>query len=109
MFVPIDQVKVGVANFVEREIATKATGLQKFLSYCAVPLVGRTIDGYAAQFSQNPVMALFFNDNKEVNIDELYNMAKSAVRKSGQFTVYGIILGETDIDRIYNYIKQATA
>jgi hypothetical protein len=31
-------------------------------------------------------------------------MAKQAVRKSGQFAVYGVLLDETDIDKIYTYI-----
>ena len=105
MFVTVEQVKNGVVAFIEREIASKATGLQKFMAYCAMPLAGRTVENYASTAKGNAITAVFFNDNGDVNIDELYNMAKSAVRKSGQFTMYGVILGETDIDKIYNYIK----
>ena len=105
MFVTIDQVKNGVAVFVEREIAAKAVGVQKFLSYMAIPFVGDAVVKYANAFRENPITAKVFNENGEVNIDELYSMAKDAVRKSGQFTVYGVILSETDIDKIYASIK----
>lgn len=105
MYATIDQVRNGVSAFVEREIATKAVGFQKFMTYMALPFVGDAVAKYANAFRENAMTAKLFNENGEVDIDELYNMAKSAVRKSGQFTVYGIILGETDIDKIYNYIK----
>ena len=105
MYATIEQVKNGVSAFVEREIAVKAVGFQKFMTYMALPFVGDAVVNYANTFRENALTAKLFNENGEVNLDELYNMAKSAVRKSGQFTVYGIILGETDIDKIYNNIK----
>lgn len=105
MYVTIDNVRNGVSVFVEREIAAKAVGVQKFITYMAIPLVGGAVVKYAQAFKENPITAKFFNENGEVDIDELYNMAKNAVRKSGQFTVYGVILGETDIDKIYANIK----
>ena len=105
MNVPIEQVKLGVLNFVEREIATKAVGAQKFLTYMALPIVGTTVEKYAKSFHENPATVTFFDENGAVDIDMLYNMAKEAVRKSGQFAVYGVILGESDIDKLYHYIK----
>lgn len=105
MYVTIDQVKNGAVSFVEREIAAKAVGFQKFMTYMALPFVGDAVVNYANTFRENAMTARLFNENGEVNLDEVYNMAKAAVRKSGQFTVYGVILGETDIDKIYNSIK----
>lgn len=107
MYVTIEQIKIGVAAFVEKEIASKAVGAQKFLTYMAIPLVGKTVDNYAKTLRQNPILSEYFNETGGVKIDEVYNMAKDAVRKSGQFTLYGVILGESDIDKIYNYIVQA--
>jgi hypothetical protein len=105
MYVSVDLVKNGLVTFVEKEIAAKATGVQKFLSYFAIPIVGKTTENYLQSFAKNPVTNSFFDGNGAVDIDALYNMAKEAVKKSGQFTVYGVILSETDIDKIYNYIK----
>ena len=58
------------------------------------------------QLKDNPILSDMFNENGDINADEVYNMAKQAVRKSGQFSVYGVILDETDIDKIYAYISR---
>ena len=51
---------------------------------------------------RNP--AILNKVSKAADIDEVYNMAKQAVRKSGQFSLYGVILNESDIDKLYSYI-----
>lgn len=109
MYVSVEQVKVGVANFVEYEIASKAVGFQKFMTYFAIPIIVKNIEEYAKRFSGNTVAVDFFDEHGNVNLDELYNMAKTSVKKSGQFTIYGVILGETDIDKLYNHIRSASA
>ena len=55
--------------------------------------------------SDIPMMRDLFDENKNLKIDEIYNMAKQAIKKSGQFTYFGIIFNETDNDKRYNYIK----
>ena len=49
-----------------------------------------------------------FDDNMNIDVDIVYNMAKEAVKKSGQFVMYGIVFNETDIDKLYSYIRQAS-
>ena len=105
MIVSVEQVKIGIANFIERELAMKATGGQKFLSYGVIPFIDEAVSYYLKKLISHPLAVLFFDDNGNIKADKLYNAAKSAVQKSGQFTVYGVILGETDIDKIYNYIQ----
>ena len=104
MFVNTQQVQIGVTNYIEQEIASKAVGFQKFATYFVLPKVNKVIEQYMIQLKDNPIVKDMFNENGDVNIDELYNMAKQAVRKSGQFAVYGVLLDESDIDKIYAYI-----
>ena len=104
MFVNTQQVQIGVTNFIEQEIASKAVGFQKFATYFVLPKVNKVIEQYMVQLKDNPIVSDMFNENGDINIDELYNMAKQAVRKSGQFAVYGVLLDESDIDKIYTYI-----
>ena len=104
MFVNTQQVQIGVTNFIEQEIASKAVGFQKFATYFVLPKVNKVIEQYMVQLKDNPIVSDMFNENGDINIDELYNMAKQAVRKSGQFAVYGVLLDESDIDKIYAYI-----
>lgn len=104
MFVNTQKVQIGVTNYIEQEIASKAVGFQKFATYFVLPKVNKVIEQYMIQLKDNPIVKDMFNENGDINIDELYNMAKQAVRKSGQFAVYGVLLDEGDIDKIYAYI-----
>ena len=46
-------------------------------------------------------------DNKSfnINLDELYNDAKNAAKKTGKFNLSGIIFSEDDFVKMYDYIK----
>lgn len=106
MFVNTERIQIGVTNYIEQEIASKAVGFQKFITYFALPKVNKVVANYMLQLKDNPILSDMFNENGDINADEVYNMAKQAVRKSGQFSVYGVILDETDIDKIYAYISK---
>ena len=108
MFVNTEQVQVGVSNFIENEIAKKATGVNKFIVYFAIPIVNKKIVDYINSFSKNKFTKDMFDENNNIDLDLVYNMSKDAVKKSGQFVLCGIIFNETDIDKIYTYIKNTT-
>jgi hypothetical protein len=105
MFVNTEQVQIGVNNFVENEIAKKAVGFNKFATYFAMPLINKKLTQYINGFSQNEIAKDFFDTNNNIDIDTVYNMAKSAVQKSGAFVYYGVRFDESDIDKLYTYIK----
>jgi allophanate hydrolase subunit 1 len=105
MFVSAQQVQLGISNFAENEIAKKAVGLNKFMVYFAMPIINKKVMQYVDTYSNDPLMQEMFDSNKNIDIDTVYNMAKTAVQKSGQFTMYGIIFNENDIDKLYSYIK----
>ena len=102
------QIQIGVSNFIENEIAKRAVGFNKFAVYFAMPIVNKQITQYIETFSKNALTKDMFDENMNVDIDAVYNMAKGAVRKSGQFVFYGIVFNETDIDKLYTYIKGET-
>ena len=108
MFVNLEQVKVGLNNFIEQEIARKAVGANKFLIYFAMPVIDKNVEYYVESFSKNGMTKHIFDENSNIDIDVVYNMAKEAIRKSGQFVMYGIVFNENDIDKLYSYIKQVT-
>lgn len=105
MFVNTEQVQLGVARFIENEIAAKATGVNKFMTYFALPIVNKRINSYMHMYADNELTKDIFDVNHNVDLDVVYGMAKNAVQKSGQFTMYGIVFNETDIDKLYNYIR----
>lgn len=105
MFVNTQQVQIGVTNFIENEIAKKAVGFNKFAIYFAMPIINNKIIKYIDSFSSNELTKDLFDENHNVDIDAVYNMAKRAVQKSGQFVYFGIMFNENDIDKLYTYIK----
>ena len=108
MFVNVNQIQIGIANFIENEIASKATGFQKFATYFVLQKINGMVENYIKSLRDNEFMKDLFNSNGDVDIDALYNMSKKAILKSGQFTIAGVILGETDIDKIYSCIVHAS-
>jgi hypothetical protein len=103
MVVNVEQIQRGVLSFVEKEIAEKATGLTKFGIYFILPTISKQTMGYVDKLKA--VMPEVLDENGNIKIDEVYNNAKIAVKKSGQFEYMGIIFNETDIDKLYTYIK----
>ena len=108
MFANKEQILIGVTNYIDEEIAKKAVGANKFFVYFAMPIMNKKINKYIDDFSKNEMTKDMFDINGNVDIDIIYNMAKDAVRKSGQFTLYGIIFNETDIDKLHTYITNVT-
>ena len=105
MFVNKDQIQNGIVKYINTEIGSKATGVTKFATYFAMPIVLKKANQFIDGFSTNELTKELFDENKNLNIDEVYNMGKQAIQKSGQFTYMGMIFNETDLDKLYNYIK----
>lgn len=106
MFVNTEQIKLGVISFIENEIASKAEGANKFFTYFIIPIVSNKISHYINAFSENEMTKDMFDENRNLDMDVVYSMAKDAVKKSGPFVVYGIMFNETDIDKLYAHIKK---
>ena len=109
MFVTVEQAQMGVNNFIDNELGKKAVGANKFIIYFAMPIIDKKIAQYVDSFASNPLMADMFDENHNINLDTVYEMAKEAVRKSGQFVYLGVVFNETDIDKLYTYIKNTGA
>jgi hypothetical protein len=105
MFVNTEQIKIGINNFIDNELGKKSSGFQKFAVYFAMPIIDKKIIQYLNNFSTNELTKEMFDENKNLDLNAVYNMAKSAVQKSGQFVFYGIMFNENDIDKLYTYIK----
>lgn len=107
MKVNLEQVQIGLINYAENEIAKKAVGFQKFAIYFGMFALKDKISKTLLKFKDNPIIKeiVIFDDDNNIDIDLMYNYAKEAVKHSGQFTAMGIIFNETDIDKLYEYIK----
>ena len=105
MHVNTQQIQTGLTNYIDNEIGKKAVGVNKFMVYFAMPIINKKVMEYVNNFATSPLTKEMFDENNNVDLDAVYNMAKSAVKRSGQFVMYGIVFDETDIDKLYSYIK----
>lgn len=103
MIANLEQVQMGVINFIDREIGAKATGIKKFGVYFLMPTIKKAVADYLLKFKG--FMPELFDEYNNIDVDKFYTMAKDAITKSGQFEFMGIIFNETDIDKLYSYIK----
>ena len=103
MMVNLEQVKIGVNNFIDREIGVKAVGKTKFAIYFFSPLIVQKVPKYLNELKD--FAPELFDENNNVDLDRFYGMAKEAIKKSGQFEFAKILFNESDVDRLYSYIK----
>lgn len=104
MVVTIEQIQKGVDRFMDEELGKKAVGFDKFSIYFISSILINKIPKIIHKFKDNDLAEDFFDDDGNVNIDLLYNKAKFAISKSGQFSFKDIIFNETDVDKLYTYI-----
>lgn len=109
MVVSINQIQNGVLSFIENEIAKKAVGIQKFATYFFMIAYADKVTNFITTLQENPMIKPLeiFTDSGNVDVDRLYNFAKQAIQKSGQITFAGIIFNESDIDKLYEYIRRS--
>ena len=104
----IQQIERGIQRYVEMEIAQKAVGAQKFMTYFLMPQIPKKIEELFSKHKDGIVLKEFLDENGNVDVDRLYNDSKNAIQRSGQIEMFGIIFNETDIDKIYDYIKRTS-
>jgi hypothetical protein len=100
-----EQIQTGIQKYIFKEIATKGNSLNKFAVYFLEPFIISRIPTYVDNFSKNEFLKDLFDDNKNLDLEKCYNYAKTAIQKSGQIMVEGMFFNETDIDKIYAYIR----
>lgn len=103
MVVSVEQVQNGIREFVDKEIGSKAVGFKKFGVYFMLPSINKMVAENIPKLKA--IIPDAFDENGNVEIDVIYNNAKEAVKKSGQFELMGILFNESDIDKLYYYIK----
>lgn len=105
MAVTLQQVKAGIGNYADAELGRKAKGVTKFGVYFMLPRVDKLIDKYYNQAVNNPLFADMFDESGNVDIDAVYDAAKTAMDRTGQIEMYGFRFGRNDIDMLYDYIR----
>lgn len=105
----LNQFKTALNLYLENEIASKASGVTKFLTYFVIGSMQSKFDDYIKTITENPLFALadFYNkETNQIDLDKLYTYAKNAMQKTGSLTMYGIIFKPEDIDILFDYMRR---
>lgn len=104
----IGEVELGLLDYINKELAPKATGIQKFLMYTGASLGAGKLEQMFHQYKDHPVMKALdvVSDTEDIDIDKLYTAMKQAIKQVGKVEFMGILFDEKDIDTIYKYLKK---
>ena len=101
----LTDIELGIIEYIQNEIAVKATGVLKFLIYTGSFLGATKGEKLIAQYLPILKNMALIDEEGNIDIEALYDAAKLGIKQSGSFEFKGIIFDEKDIDKLYNYIK----
>ena len=106
--VPMENVKAGLARFVDREIAPGLSGWDKVIVAGGLAVMIKNLPNVISKY---PILSTLGVSDTEVDIDTLYEAASPYVNEKMpiQIPVIGITLkiGKPELDALYKYIKEA--
>ena len=105
--VPMENVKSGLARFVDREIAPGLSGWDKVIVAGGLAVMIKNLPNVIAKY---PILSTLGVSETEVDIDTLYEAASPYVNEKMpiQIPVIGITLkiGKQELDSLYKYVKE---
>jgi hypothetical protein len=103
-----EQMHVALMEYLESEIAAKATGLTKFASYFAITSLYNHPEKTIGLLTENPMVRLtnVINEDGTIRLDDAYAAARKAMDRCSNITVAGITFTASDIDKLYELAKR---
>lgn len=97
------------AGYVDSELAPKAaSSLQRFMAYGSVFVAQRKTEAFFAEPGRRQQLTAMgvMGDDGLIDLDYLREMATFAMQQSGgKVTAWGLILDQSDIDKLYQLGK----
>ena len=87
MVVTVEQFQSGVIKYIDSYLAPKATGIQKFAIYFIAPSIPNLIASKVQEFKSNGMTSDLFDESGNIKLDEVYNRAQDAMKKSGKIYI----------------------
>ena len=108
----IQQIQRGAVRFADSELVPAFAGAEKILVGGAVALLISNLENIVKQYTAHPVVAMLgvYKDG-EVDVDALYQAFAprfGAEKIPVKIPMVGTIkIGKSEVDKIYQYIKEA--
>jgi hypothetical protein len=108
MVIPVQQAEMAIMEYIEQEIARKATGVTKFATYFLMGAMQGKIPHLISKLHDNPIVGMLdvFTEDGHIHLDNVYSWAKTAMEKSGAVTMSGITFNSQDVEKLYETMKQ---
>lgn len=101
MRLPIEKIGEVLAAWVDAELMPKASGLQKVGTVMASLALARRAPKIAESYAPALRMLGVLDEAGGIELDALRSLAAEAFAKTGKVTVAGVIIGQEDIQTIY--------
>lgn len=107
MKVNIEQIQRAITEYFNQEILSKTTGWKKFTTDLAFSIYKTKLPDMFLRWAEIPLIkgTGLIDENHFVDVETLYTHAKNAIQKSGQVEFMQILFNDTDVDKLYNFIK----
>jgi hypothetical protein len=106
-----EHVKTAVQIYVDGELMNKGTPNQKFVTFMGASLLLNKLDSVWPTLASNEVVSMLgiMDSAGMVDADSVINAAYSAIDKSGQVNIAGIVFNRSDIDSFQKYLQEAVS
>ena len=106
MILPVDKAGEALAAWVDAELVTKASGLQKLATVMATIAIARRGEAIVAEYASILSMLGITDSTGGIDIDAARELAMQAFERTGKITAFGVILGPQDVESIYETAKK---
>ena len=112
--VTINQVKSGVLKYIDSELMPHISRWKQVAVAAYIALAADNVASMILSYKSNPAIAVLnlFDDKNNIDIDKAYKAITSGMDSTSKIEVDFPVIGRfvfdiTDIDKLYNYIKEA--
>lgn len=108
MVIPIQQAEMAIIEYLEKEIARKATGVTKFATYFMIGAMQGKVSKIISSLQSSPIVGMLdvFTEDGHIHLDNVYSWAKTAMERANAVTISGITFNSMDVDKLYELMKQ---
>lgn len=106
-----EHIKTAIQIYVDRELMNKGTANQKFVTFMGASLLMNKLDSVWSTLASNEVVSMLgiVDSTGMVDVDAVINAAMSAIDRSGQVNVAGLVFNRSDIESFHRYLQEAVS
>jgi len=107
MFISPSKVPLIVSQYIETEVIPKGTIAQKAMSYAIIFAFNEKWNSFMKneKIVSSAKLAGAMNEDGLIDIDYLHKMSNFVISKVNNLPLFGYVLDETDIEKIFNISK----